>query len=580
MSTAVKEYSLGQNDRFLKKTFDRYLFPTMVATLGGTINTFTDGIIVGQRLGADGLAAVSISMPVYLILCTIGSLFVSGGCVCSSHAIGKGDMKKAVRIFNSVVLYAAIASLIITIIGGLLSVPLAALLAGGSSLYPLVHTYSFVTLLGSGAKIMLYVPIYYLRLDGRSRQSSITALFMTVINIALDLLFIFVFEMGIFGAALASVLASAFACVMGFVFLARSDNFRFKREFENIRLILSVIKCGSPAAMDNLMAAMRVLFLNSALLSFGGNIMVSVFSVVNNLSEFALFAVNGIPQTAAPLIGVYSAEKNKLGLKIIIKNELKAAIISTLLFGTVISVFADPIGRMFGVDYPVSGAVICLACGLAIGCINNIMAGYYSNSGHVAIANTVTISRVFGFTVITASLLINLGGYVWLFLPLTEGLTFILLLIMLGITHFRNKSRTFFLLNEKCGKDGEQVLDFSVSSGNEDICSASEKISDFCGENNMSPAQTMKISLAIEEILTVMTEKCFDGSQEQTFDLRAFSSETTTGIRIRCLGRQFNPMTLAAEDCDEGMGVKMIGAMAKSVEYQCVLGANSLMIII
>ena len=86
MSTAAKEaYKLGQNDRFLKKTFGRYLIPTMVGTLGGTINVLVDGIIVGQKIGSDGLAAVSICMPVYLLLCTVGSLLVSGGCVCSSR---------------------------------------------------------------------------------------------------------------------------------------------------------------------------------------------------------------------------------------------------------------------------------------------------------------------------------------------------------------------------------------------------------------------------------------------------------------------------------------------------------------
>lgn len=581
MSTAAKEaYKLGQNDRFLKKTFGRYLIPTMVGTLGGTINVLVDGIIVGQKIGSDGLAAVSICMPVYLLLCTVGSLLVSGGCVCSSREIGSGDMKKAVRIFNSVTLYAAAVSIIITVIGGLLAAPAAAVLSGGGSLYEMVYDYSLVTLLGSAAKIMVYIPIYYLRLDGKSKQSSVCALIMTAANAALDLLLIFGLDMGITGAALASVIASASACAVGFVFLAKSDNFRFRLEFEKPRLLLSVVKFGSPAAMDNLMSALRVLFLNSALLSFGGNIMVSVFSVVNSLSEFALFAVNGIPQTAAPIIGIYSAERNKGGLAIMLRQELRAAAISVISYGALISVFSAQIGALFGVDCPVTGAVVCLAAGLAFGSLNNILAGYYSSSGHVAIANTITVSRIFVCTVITLTALIRLGGYVWLFLPLTEILTLLLTLGILAVQRAKNRSRTFFLLNDK-GSD-EHVLDFSVSSSSEEICSASEKISDFCGENDMSPAQTMKISLAIEEILTIMTQKCFGDGKEHTFDLRAFSTAASTGIRIRCLGRKFNPITLLEtdENGDESMGVKIIAAMAKSVDYQCVFGANSLMIII
>jgi Na+-driven multidrug efflux pump len=83
------EKSLKQDDRLLKREYLRTLFPVMFSVLGATVNALIDSVFVSQRLGENALAAVNLSMPVYLILCTLGSLISGGSSVCSAREAGR-----------------------------------------------------------------------------------------------------------------------------------------------------------------------------------------------------------------------------------------------------------------------------------------------------------------------------------------------------------------------------------------------------------------------------------------------------------------------------------------------------------
>ena len=90
----------------------------------------------------------------------------------------------------------------------------------------------------------------------------------------------------------------------------------------------------------------------------------------------------------------------------------------------------------------------------------------------------------------------------------------------------------------------------------------------------------MRVSLAIEEILTLMCKKCFDGAENESFDLRVFTSENDTGIRIRSLGKRFNPLCDLDEEneFEEGIGIRMLENMTEDIAYSYVLGTNNLLI--
>ena len=138
---------LKNDGSFLRKIYFPALFPNIIAVLGGTINVFFDGILVGQKLGDIGLQAVNQSLPIYLILCTIGSLLASGASILSSVAFGKEDKKEAQRIFNGTLWMSMLVSVAVCVIGFIFSSGISSIISTPET-YEYVLTYVRITVIG------------------------------------------------------------------------------------------------------------------------------------------------------------------------------------------------------------------------------------------------------------------------------------------------------------------------------------------------------------------------------------------------------------------------------------------------
>lgn len=247
------------DQKLLGRIYFQALLPNMMAILGGTINVLFDGILVGRKMGELGIASVNQSLAVYLLLCMVGSLISSGAFAESAAAVGANQTEKGERYYSLAVEISVLVGILIGAVGYLFSGPMARVL-GSSDSWRMVETYIRITFAGGIFKILLYVPFFYLRLEGKTSQSALAMMVMTVSNIVLDYLFLFVLELGIGGAAWASVLATAAACGLSFFFLLRSkDGFHFHPVFPGFQEIGKVIKNGSPMAANNLCSSLRIM---------------------------------------------------------------------------------------------------------------------------------------------------------------------------------------------------------------------------------------------------------------------------------------------------------------------------------
>ena len=124
-----------------------------------------------------------------------------------------------------------------------------------------------------------------------------------------------------------------------------------------------------------------------------------------------------------------------------------------------------------------------------------------------------------------------------------------------------------------------KVLDFSVEGSVEAICDVCEKISGFCEEKGMSMKQVMRLSLSMEELMTMILK--VNDEQGVVFDLRLFAIQDVKGIRVRYNGLEFNPFSDKSNlQDDEYLGIRMIYDMAESVNYQRIFGMNMVQILI
>ena len=606
---------LKQNSEFIRTAYRKSVFPGMLAILSVNINVFVDGILVGNRIGEKALASITLSLPLYLILCVIGSFFASGSSICSAQEIGRDNPAKSNMYFCAGMTNTLAASIVITIFGLLLLDPITALLCRDVSIRPFVADYLMITLIGALPKIMIYIPFWYLRLDGDNKDIAIMMAAMTVINIVLDVIFVYDLNMGVKGASLASVIATTISFIYGFIRLFRSGgSFRYDpRVFiKNKMDKKSFIEAGIPSAFNNLCSTIRLLIVNHMLTVIGGGALVAVFSAVNGIAGFAECITLGIPAAGAAMLGVFCGERDNGSTFILLKTEWKTGCILSCIFLAVCVIFSPFIGRIYALSAPLLVPMIWLGLSVFPSLFLNMLTTYYNMSKHNRWANILIFTHVIAMTWLGLGLVSVADMSVFFFLLFAEGATILIWYVMRGVYSRKNPQVSDYLLMDTRNEEAGRLINFSVEGEGEKIAEASEKIGDFCLRNGMDAMNIMSIEMAMEELMTVIVDEN-DGNEKLVFDLRAYSLPEVEGIRIRYGGKTFNPISEAArlqqekekskaeadedktagspEDTDDPllmidmpeddkyMGVRMVQKMVDTILYQRAFGVNTLQII-
>ena len=575
----MADIGLRQDEAFLRRAFHKSLLPCVLSILSQNINILADGIIVGQRIGTDGLSAINLCVPVYLVLCIVGSFLVSGTAIQASRAIGRRQTEQSRKLYNTAVWSCVAAGIAVTAAGLALCAPISALLCPDETVRPLVMEYNLVTLIGALPKILIYAPFWFLRMDGRARLVVWMMLIMGGGNVVLDLVFLYPLGMGIGGAAWASVISTAAACAFGLVCLCgRRSSFRLGMRGVPAADWRGIAAAGSPSALNNLFQTLRLLAVNSMLLAAGGSELVAAFTAVNCIFAFSLSVVDGVPQAASAMLGIYSGERDNDSAALLIRREWRTGALCCAAFAAVVILAADGIALAYGLSVPLRLAMVCLSAGMFPGLWCSILSGLYNVSGHVRWANAIIFSRVFLAAAASLYLALALGWSPWWFLVLSEAVTVLLWWAAAGIYHRRHPELTRFLLLDRSLEEEGRVINFSVEGDTEDICDASRRISEFCEENDMNVRQVMRISLAIEEIMTMIVQENSPG--HVSFDVRVFFLQQEMGIRISYDGREYDPFGLHAKGDMQYLGVDLIANMMRSVVYQRTFGVNTLQLLL
>lgn len=573
--------ALTQDERFLTKAYRKALIPCILSILSGCLNILADGILVGQKIGVDGLTAINLCVPIYLILCVIGSFFVSGTAIPASEEIGKGNMESAQRYYGTCLSASLLASVLATGIGLLLLPTAARLLSPESAIQGMILSYAGVTLLGAIPKIMIYVPFWYLRLEGKNSSVTVMMVIMGAGNVLLDILFMYGFDMGVFGASLASVIATIVALIYGMIRIhSGRSNFSFRFAFLRKRECWkNILTSGSPAALNNLLQTLRILTINALLYEYGGSILVAAFTAVNGIAAFAEAVTVGVPQAGTAMLGVYHGERDNGSAKILLNLEWKSGVIFACVFGAAIVLGSGGIRAAYGLDgISLLFPMLCLAISLFPGLWNGMLISFYNVSNHAILSDILILCRVYLFAILPLMLCRFVPLSPWLFLPISEGLTIVFWLLATKVISGRREHTTRFLLMDTKLQESGKVLNFTLPDSAEEICAACEKISEFCEENGMSPKKYMKLSLSMEEMMTLIAQ--VNNDTPVTFDLRVFSLQDVTGIRIRYGGVFFDPIHSKDYENEEFLGFRMIEKLVEDVTYRQTFGVNTLLILI
>jgi len=462
--TPPAEEGMHRDDRFLKSIFQRFLVPNMFSVLGATANTLVDSAIIGNLMGTQALAAMNLCGPISLLCCAAGGLIGSGGGYLAAGFIGKNDERSSRQCYTAAVLLETLFGPFVAIVGCIFIRYLIQILGAGSTLSEMTKSYVRILLLSAPLKCLLYVPFHFLRLEGKPGAVSISLLAMIGVNGVLDVLLIQM-GFGMAGASAASALGTLVGVGIGFFYLHRSS-FQLVSLKGTAGLTGRLLLLGSPAAVNNLLAMMRMVLLNRLMMRAGGSEWVAAFTLAGSLADFALCVLNGVSQTAVPLIGVYRAEKNNVALRRLTVLQIRYGEILISAFALVVAFFPGIFCELFGLHASVQAgtAARMFAFSLPFSMLCTVFFFFFSAMERVGLANWIVVCRVFLFAVPPAFLLLHTGAPVWLFYPLSELLTLAALLPALKLERRRDPALTLvLLLDDRMEREGK-VIDFSVEN--------------------------------------------------------------------------------------------------------------------
>ena len=578
---------LQQNAAFICGAYRKAVVTGMLAVLSATINLFVDGILVAGRVGSDALAAINLSLPVSWALLVVGSFLAAGTEIPAARAIGMGDARRRDAFFRTGLNVSIVVSLAITAAALAFHRPLVAFLGADDATRAYVTQYVVITLIGALPRILVYIPLWYLRLDGRNADVTVMMVGMTVINIALDVLFVYSMDMGVFGAGLASVIATAVSCLYGMIrLLGRHSPYRWKPEIiRSGRDWRTIASAGFPSAFNNLCATLRLLAVNALLMAHGGAGLVAVFTAINGLSGFGDCVTLGVPAAGGAMLGVFCGERDNGSCRLLLREEWRIGSLSAGVFLALCMALSGVIQRLYGLNESILAPLLWLCLSVFPALLVNMLSTYYNMAGMDLWANGLIFLRGFAMSVVGLRLAIATGTSIFAFLLFAELSTAALWWGATGIHHLRHPRDTRYLMTDLEHEKRGRVLNFSVEADLDEIVTASERISAFCAANGMSERETMRFEMSMEEVMTLIRQVNADKDvQDLRFDLRAYSIRDVRGIRIRYSGIAFNPFNFApvsgsVED-DMYMGVRMIKKMVETVNYQRAFGVNTLQILL
>ena len=319
----------------VKKLYLRFLLPSLGSAMVMSIYTLTDAIVIGQGVGADALAALSITTPLLCVLMAMGILFGVGGSVQMSMQRGAGKQEKADRFFTLSLVTLAIVALALWMIYGLGISALLRVMGANDTLFPYALTYmKYINLFLPVAVFSNFIAIF-VRADGDPNRAMAGVLFGGAVNVILDIVLVFPLHMGIGGAALASMIGMVIqVLVAGSHFVSAKNGLHLIRPKHVRSSVKKIIANGIPSFFNEFANGFIVLLFNVQILTYCGESALSVYSVISNCVILFNSLFTGVGQSIQPVVATnYGAGKwNRIGK---VKN---MAFVTIIVMGAMFSV--------------------------------------------------------------------------------------------------------------------------------------------------------------------------------------------------------------------------------------------------
>lgn len=434
---------MGQNTANLledpiKTLYGKYLLPSISATLVTSIYILADTMMVGRGVGAVGIAALNLLLPVFSLFFGTGMMFGVGGSVLFSISRGRQEETMCRRYFTAALMLALLVGAFYGTAFQIWFEPVTAFLGRNESMDLFVRQYGRILI--AGAPIFVCSSFFqaFVRNDKEPKRAMAAVIAGGVSNVILDYVFIFPMGMGMAGAAAATVIGSLITVVILLThFVSPANTLKLTRRFGLREMRASAVN-GASSFLVEMTGGIVIFLFNRQLLSYVGDLGVVVYGIVSNSALIAASIFNGISQAAQPVMAINFGAGKRERVEETRRRALKTAAAAGILFTAIglfcpqvlVYAFVEPTEEIIAMG--VTAVRIYFLSFLAAGA-NVLFATYFQSVLKPGFAMSICMLRgiiLNGAFVFLLPMFFGVNG-IWAAMTATECLTLLCALIML-----------------------------------------------------------------------------------------------------------------------------------------------------
>lgn len=408
-----------------------YTLPAIVGTVVMSLYNIVDRIFIGQGVGPLAISGLALTFPFMNILLAFGMLIGAGSASRISITLGENNKEKAEKILGNAVTLTFLISGFAVLLSLIFMNDLLRMFGGTENTIKYAHDYMII-IVPAGVLTALYFGLNnIMRASGHPRKAMFNILLGAVINLILDPIFIFVFDWGIQGAAIATVISYLVGTLHGLShFMLKSTSLRF--HLKNFKLqqdiIWSIISIGlSPFSMQ-IASSFVIVLINSTLLKYGGDLAIGAYGIINSINMLVVMFIVGLNQGSQPIVGYnYGARNYQRMFKTLKYTAIAATALSIVGFiiGTffphyIVSLFtrdetlleiAATAQRISVMLFPIVGFQI-------------VVSNFFQSIGKAKMSIALSLTRQFVFLIPAILILPPVFGLngAWAAMPVSDGL--------------------------------------------------------------------------------------------------------------------------------------------------------------
>ena len=418
-----------------------YALPAIIAMTASSLYNMVDSIFIGQGVGALAISGLAVTFPFMNLSAAFGAAVGVGASSYISVKLGQKDYAKALRVFGNTVTLNVIIGILFSTISLLLLDPILYFFGASDQTISYAREYMIIILLGNVITHLYFGMNAVLRSASKPRAAMFIIIFTVVLNTLLDPLFIYTFDLGIAGAAYATILAQLLA------FLWQLKLFSDKREIlhlqrgiykPSLRIIRNIFAIGMSPFFMNACACIIVIFINRNLLTYGGDLAVGAYGIANRVAFIFVMVTMGVNQGMQPIAGYnYGAQKFDRLLRVLKLAMISATCVTTSGFLVAefcprlcVSLFTDDAQLT---SLSINGLRILMAAMPIVG-YQMVITNFFQSIGMAKISIVLSLTRQLLLLLPLLILLPPCFGIdgVWMSMPVSDTLSALLAFVVMS----------------------------------------------------------------------------------------------------------------------------------------------------